>query len=110
MSADTVGDRLSAVEDEIYDMFLSGLEAAFPSRAAELRSLPGKVRELNAELARTRAQRDATQRALDKANHDNDNLRRQLADLGMGSTSPTAVRRHSRLLVDGGEGDYTWVE
>jgi septal ring factor EnvC (AmiA/AmiB activator) len=110
MSADTVGDRLAAIEDDLYDMFISGLEAAFPSRAAELRSLPGKVRELNAELARTRAQRDATQRGLDKANQDNDNLRRQLADLGMGSASLTAVRRYSGLLVDGGEGDYTWVE
>ncbi len=110
MSADTVGGRLSAIEDDLYDMFLSALEATFPSRADELRSLPIKVSDLNDELAKTRAQRDATQRALDKANRDNDELRQRLADLGIGSGSLTAVRRYYRLLVDGGEGDYTWVK
>lgn len=110
MSADTIGDSLSAIEDDLYDMFLSALEATFPSRADELRSLPIKVRELNVELAKTRAQRDATQRALDKANRDNDELRQRLADLGIANASLTAVRHYSRLLVDGGEGDYTWAE
>ena len=110
MSAETVGDRLAAIEDDLYDMFISALEATFPSRADELRNLPIKVSDLNVELAKTRAQLDATQRALDKANRDNDELRRQLAGLGIGSASPTAVRHYSRLLVDGGEGDYTWAE
>ena len=36
--------------------------------------------------------------------------RQRLADLGIGSGSLTAVRRYYRLLVDGGEGDYTWVK
>ncbi len=109
MSADTVGGRLSAIEDDLYDMFLSALEATFPSRADELRSLPIKVSDLNDELAKTRAQRDATQRALEKANHDNDTLRRQLADLGMTATQPTSPAINSRRLVNCGEGDYTWV-
>lgn len=109
MSADTVGDRLSSIEDDLYDIFLSALEATFPSRANELRSLPIKVRELNAELAKTRIQRDATQKALDKANRDNDELRRRVTPLPVWSESSTDARRFRRL-VDGGEGDYTWVE
>jgi chromosome segregation ATPase len=76
----------------------------------ELIELRDEVEALRVELAKTRAQRDGAQKALDKANRDNDELRRRLADLGMGSASLTAVRHYSRLLVDGGEGDYTWVE
>lgn len=70
--------------------------------------LGSDVEELRTDLAITRAQRDGLQRALDKANRDNDALRARLRQLGV-EPGPTAATV-SKLLVDRGEGDYTWIE
>lgn len=44
----------------------------------ELEGLRAKMIAMQGDLAQARAQRDATQRALDKANRDNDGLRTEL--------------------------------
>jgi septal ring factor EnvC (AmiA/AmiB activator) len=69
----------------------------------EIIELRDEVEVLRAELAKTRAQRDATQRALDKANHDNDELRRPV--VAPEREQPVV---NFKQLVDRGEGDYRW--
>ena len=97
----TVAESVAAAEEALYDIFLSALAATFPARTAALLQAEG-------ELATARAQRDGLQRALDKANRDNDALRARLRQMGVDPQPTTATV--SRLLVDRGEGDYTWVE
>lgn len=97
----TAAESVAAAEDALFGIFLSALAAAFPVRTAALLG----ARD---DLATARAQRDGLQRALDKANRDNDVLRAELRQLGVES-QPTAATV-SKLLVDRGEGDYSWVE
>ena len=69
------------------------LSSAWMGELVELRQ---EVDRLTTELKTTRAQRDATQRALHKANHANDELRRQVA------APKAAVRkRPNEAEVDG---------
>lgn len=96
----TAAESVAAVEDALYDIFLSALAAVFPDRAAALL-------QARDELATTRAQRDGLQRALDEANRDNDALRAELRNLRAAPQSTAAI---SKLLVDRGEGDYTWID
>jgi phage shock protein A len=77
----------------------------------ELVELRQQVERLTTQLKTVRAQRDATQRALHKANHDNDELRRQVAapKATGGGRSVTASADLKRLF-HGGEGHYYWVD
>jgi hypothetical protein len=73
---------------------------------SELGRMEGELAELRAELKAARAQRDATQRALHKANHDNDELRRQVAaPKAMGGRSAAVPADLKRLF----HGDYYGV-
>lgn len=92
---------VTAADDDPFDNFWLALAAAFPHVIDELLRAED-------ELATARAQRNGLQRALDKANRDNDVLRAELRQLGVES-QPTAATV-SKLLVDRGEGDYSWVE
>lgn len=93
---------VTATEYDPFDNFWMALAAAFPHAIGEL--LQAKD-----DLVKARAQRDGSQRALDKANRDNDALRAELRQLRAG-LQPATAAVSSRLLVDRGEGDYTWVE
>lgn len=78
---------------------------------SELGRLEGELAEVRAELKATRAQRDAAERALHKANHDGDELRQRLPNTDVSwITSPRTVHRISKQLVDGGEGDNYWID
>jgi septal ring factor EnvC (AmiA/AmiB activator) len=78
---------------------------------SELGRLEGELAEVRAELKATRAQRDATQRALHKANHDSDELRRQVTALkAAGGGRSTDSSADLERLSHGGEGHYYWVD
>lgn len=78
---------------------------------SELGRLEGELAELRAELKAARAGCDAAERALHKANHDSDELRRQVAapKATGGGRSVTASADLKRLF-HGGEGHYYWVD
>lgn len=91
--------------------FENGEITVSPVWAAELAVLYQEVERLTVELKATRAQRNATQRALHKANHDNDELRQRLPNMDVSwITSPRTVHRISKQLVDGGEGGNDWID
>ena len=98
-------DWLDALERQV-----GGLEGV-ESVAEALHILLDEAAELHTDLAIARAQRDATQKALDKANRDNDELRRQIAALREAERArPLAATIDPKRLVDGGEGVYSWMD
>lgn len=98
----TAAESVAAAEDALYGICLSALAAIFPARVAALL-------QASDDLATARAQRDGLQRALDKANRDNDALRDRLRQVEI-DPQPATAAVSSRLLVDRGEGDYSWVD
>lgn len=73
------------------------------AKQEEMEALREKVLALRGDLAMARAQRDGAQKALDKANRDNDMLRAELRSLGLSSpAAPTFDEHFTKSLVDGG--------
>lgn len=83
-----------------------------------LEGLRARMIVMQGDLAQARAQRDATQRALDKANRDNDGLRAKLREAraaefeALYRAADRSVQRfisrdEARALVDGGVEYYT---
>ena len=87
------------------EMVRRGIRPPVVETPEELGDLRAKVIELRGELAAARAQRDGTQRALDKANRDNDALRAEVRALKAALVPPAAGVRaiDPKRLVDGGE-------
>ena len=86
----------------------------------EAEGLRARMIVMQGDLAQARAQRDATQRALDKANRDNDGLRAELGEARARAAEFEALYRaadrsvqrfisrdEARELVDGGVEYYT---
>ena len=70
-----------------------------------------EVVELNDSLEAARAELSETQAALAQANRENQELRQQRAELRPNAPSqPMPATVSHRLLIDGGEGDYTRAE
>ena len=90
---------------ETVEMVRRGIRPPVEETPPELSDLRAKVIELRGELAAARAQRDGTQKALDKANRDNDALRAEVRTLRAALVEPAAEARaiDPKRLVDGGE-------
>ena len=90
---------------ETVEMVRGGIRPPVEKAPEELVDLRAKVIELRGELQAAQAQRDGTQRALDKANRDNDVLRAEIRALKAALVAPAAeaLAVDPKRLVDGGE-------